>query len=118
MKARSIFASNVKKLRKLNRWTQEDLASISGLTQSAVAQFESGDRYPSSRSLERLSDAFGVSMSFLLDNVKEEIPNSVLVRRLEIVASQLSKEGILIITKLAQMLVTAGNKSARLGKDG
>jgi len=48
-------------LRELKDWTQEDLARASGITASAICEYETGKRALTERSLARLVAAFGLS---------------------------------------------------------
>lgn len=53
------------------RLSKTELASRSGLTVSAISQFESGDRDPSLESLVKLADAFGVATDYLVGRENE-----------------------------------------------
>ena len=48
------------RLRKSKRMTQVQLAEASGLSQSAISNFEKGDREPDNDSLKKLVKAFSV----------------------------------------------------------
>lgn len=55
------FSRRLRNARVLQGWTQKDLAVASGLSQSAIGNYESGQRaQPSSRALLRLTQALGV----------------------------------------------------------
>jgi HTH-type transcriptional regulator, competence development regulator len=68
------FSDRLKYARRLRRYTQQELARISGLSQSAIASYESGSRH-SSRSLRALTSALKVSFHWL-DTGKGEIETS------------------------------------------
>ncbi len=53
----------VRELRERNGWTQERLAQAAGMTQSAVARFESGGTVPTLPVLERIARALGVELA-------------------------------------------------------
>jgi transcriptional regulator with XRE-family HTH domain len=57
---------NLKKLRKENKKTQTQMATYLGITQSAYAMYESGDRTPPADMLNKLADYFNVSVDYLL----------------------------------------------------
>lgn len=57
---------NLKKLRKENKKTQTQMATYLGITQSAYAMYESGDRTPPADMLNKLADYFDVSVDYLL----------------------------------------------------
>lgn len=65
---------NLKKLRKENKKTQTQMATYLGITQSAYAMYESGDRTPPADMLNKLADYFDVSVDYLLG--RTEIPNA------------------------------------------
>lgn len=58
------FGSRLRQARLQRKWTQKKLAEASGLTQSAIGNYESGQR-SSSRSLLRLARALGVNPNWL-----------------------------------------------------
>jgi ribosome-binding protein aMBF1 (putative translation factor) len=53
---------SVRELRELRGWSQTQLATASGMTQSAVARFEAGGTVPTLVVLDRLATALGVSL--------------------------------------------------------
>lgn len=53
----------VRELRERLGWSQSQLAQASGMTQSAVARFESGGTVPTLPVLERLAAALGASLN-------------------------------------------------------
>lgn len=59
----------IKSLRKRNRMTQAALASVLGVRQNTVAQWETGARTPSARRLLQIAKLYGVTVDELL---KEE----------------------------------------------
>lgn len=61
----------VRELRERRGWSQSQLASVAGMTQSAVARFEAGGTVPTLAVLERLAAALEVSLS-----VKFESPEA------------------------------------------
>ncbi|WP_308209063.1 helix-turn-helix domain-containing protein [Actinoallomurus purpureus] len=53
---------SVRALREDKGWSQTELARRTGMTQSAVARFESGGTVPTLPVLERLAHALGVEL--------------------------------------------------------
>lgn len=53
---------SVRELRERRGWSQTQLAKAAGMTQSAVARFESGGTVPTLAVLERLATALDVSL--------------------------------------------------------
>ena len=68
--ARRIFAENLRKARLAKRFSQEDLAEVSGLHRTYVGSVERAERNISIDNMERLSAAVGVSMPDLLKDTK------------------------------------------------
>lgn len=66
-KAREILAANVRRERGRLGWSQEELGSKAGITQTYVSQIESSRRAVSIDVLERLSWALRVSTADLLN---------------------------------------------------
>lgn len=62
----------LKKLRKENKKTQTQMATYFGITQSAYAMYESGDRTPPADMLNKLADYFGVSVDYLLERTDKK----------------------------------------------
>lgn len=61
----------IAKLRKENNYTQEQLASLLGVSRQSVSKYESGVTYPETDKLIRLSELFGCTVDYLLkDNAK------------------------------------------------
>ena len=60
------FPERLKELRAMHELTQEEFASKSGLSRSAVGMYESGKREPSFEILEKIADFFNVDMNYLL----------------------------------------------------
>lgn len=70
MKKNIAFSDRLKTLRKEKNLTQKVLASDLGLVQSAIANYENGNRFPDEKTLRKLSLYFNTSLDYLL-NVKD-----------------------------------------------
>ncbi|MCI9167975.1 MAG: helix-turn-helix transcriptional regulator [Dorea sp.] len=68
------FADKLKKLRKMNSMTQEEVAQRLGLSRSTIAGYESGikGRQPSREGLAAFAKLYGVTLDYL---VNDEIIN-------------------------------------------
>lgn len=68
------FSENFKELRKLQEWTQEQVAEILGVTSQAVSKWECGSSYPDIEMLAIIANLFKVSTDYLLgvDITKQE----------------------------------------------
>lgn len=62
----SVFSDRIVNLRKLNRWSQVELATKMGITRSALSMYELGQREPDFETLESFADWFNVDIDYLL----------------------------------------------------
>ncbi len=62
---RDMVCSRLRELRRKNGYTQSDLATILGVSQSTVGNWEAGIRRPNIDTLERITRLFGVSVGWL-----------------------------------------------------
>lgn len=60
------FAIRLKELRKNAQMNQREVAKAIGVAQTAIANYESGARFPSEEKLIRLAELFGISVDLLL----------------------------------------------------
>ncbi len=67
----------IKELRLKRGITQNELANLCGVHQTAVSQWEKGRTLPDKAALVRLSDIFGVSIDTLMNNKTDIAPNTV-----------------------------------------
>jgi ribosome-binding protein aMBF1 (putative translation factor) len=56
------LGKTVREMREQRGWTQGQLASAAGMTQSAVARFEAGGTVPTIPVLDRLAQALGAKL--------------------------------------------------------
>jgi transcriptional regulator with XRE-family HTH domain len=61
------FGRRVRQLRTEQHWSQEDLAYRSGLHRTYISSLERGERNDSLRAVQRIADAFGISVQILMD---------------------------------------------------
>lgn len=59
--------NNIKKLRKINKKTQQEIADILSITQSQYSRIENNKCYISVDHLTKLSEYYGVSIEYLLN---------------------------------------------------
>ncbi len=72
-RARKLLARKLRLLRLMKDWSQEDLAQASGLDRSYVSSIERAERNVSLDNIEKLADAFGITLDELLG-----VPNATL----------------------------------------
>lgn len=70
MKAVVQLGMRIRYLRNLRKWSQEDLALEANVNRNYICDLENGRRNPSLEILERISDAFGISLSELFLGVE------------------------------------------------
>ncbi len=58
-----IFSSNIRELRTLRGYSQEELAQLSGLHRTYIGAVERGERNITLLNAQRIADALGVSLS-------------------------------------------------------
>jgi len=99
----------VKELRTAKGWNQQKLADEADLTQSAIAQFEKGERLPSTTALQSMAKAFGISMEALLTQESNTDPNKILqLGELMTEAKGLSTHQILTLNRLVKDMKPKG----------
>ena len=75
------FPERLKELRLQKGLTQKEIAEEFGIKQPNYQQWESGKRKPSSETLEKFANFFGVTMDYLAGN-DEELDNVELLFRM------------------------------------
>ncbi|WP_235045436.1 helix-turn-helix domain-containing protein [Anoxybacillus ayderensis] len=60
------MSEQIKRLRRANHWTQEQLAQRLNVSRSKVSKWENGEVLPDLKSIIDMSDLFRVSVDFLL----------------------------------------------------
>ena len=73
-----VIARNIKKLREIARYTQDEVAQALGVTRSAYSNYESGDREVPYDVIEKASDFFGCDMAVLFEE-NENVDAMILV---------------------------------------
>lgn len=61
-----IFRKNIYELRKLNRFTQREVAQRLGVSQPSYIRYENGSAEPTLENLVKIADLYDVSVDFLL----------------------------------------------------
>ena len=76
--------NRIKELRKSKKLSQEQLAELVFVGQTAVSQWEKGKSFPSAETQGLLADVFGVSVDYLLgraNDQKEKTPSEEGVKK-------------------------------------
>lgn len=74
------MANRIRELRQKKRLSQVSLAEAFGVAQSAISNWEKGNREPDNTTLRKLAEYFGVSIDYLLGNSDEPQPKHVGIR--------------------------------------
>ena len=61
-----IFRKNIYELRKLNRFTQREVAQRLGISQPSYIRYENGSAEPTLENFVKIADLYDVSVDFLL----------------------------------------------------
>lgn len=61
-----IFRKNIYELRKLNHFTQREVAQRLGISQPSYIRYENGSAEPTLENLVKIADLYDVSVDFLL----------------------------------------------------
>ena len=67
------FGDALKTLRVARSLTQDQLASLTGVSKSAISMYENGKRFPDEKTLNLLSNFFQVDMNYLLGKKDNKI---------------------------------------------
>lgn len=90
--------TNIKQLRILRGYTQAQLAALVDVSESAISQYESGKKQPSTETLYKLGEAFDCPVSDILDDRKSvEFSLSTLEREFVRKYRSLDKHGKSIV---------------------
>ncbi len=72
------LGDKLSKLRKENNYTQEQLASILGVSRQSISKWESNSAYPETDKMIRISELFNCSLDYLLkDEIEIETEKSI-----------------------------------------
>jgi len=66
------LGKNIKKLREMKSWTQENLSEKADLHISYIGQIERGLRYPSLKVLFKIADVFEVKITDLFKGINAQ----------------------------------------------
>ena len=69
---RAALGERIKELRKKNGLTQAKLALMINVEQSYLSKLELGSRNPSLSLLEKIADAYGITLSELFDGLQKD----------------------------------------------
>lgn len=70
------LGDKLSKLRKENNYTQEQLASVLGVSRQSISKWESNIAYPETDKLIRISELFDCTLDYLLKDIEETTHNN------------------------------------------
>lgn len=73
-----MLSERIKELRKLNGYSQQQMAQKLHLTQGAISQWETGMTLPSAEQLGALADVFGITVDELLERKPQDEQDEVM----------------------------------------
>ena len=99
----------IRKVREQRGLKQAELAERAGLNPSAISQFETGQREPSSENLCKLADALGVTVDYLLGR-EEPKPSGSQLKKVLLHAQNMSQRSLDELEQFAAFLATKDKK--------
>ena len=93
------IADKILMLRRANRMTQEEFAEKTGLDRRTIARAEDGKHRPSAESMELISSAFNVPVSYFFDEsvYRHDLSKAVLLHEINTRLSVLSKKNLQLV---------------------
>lgn len=70
------ISNRIKELRIIKGYTQKEFASLIGVAQTTIANYESGIRVPDTEKLDKIATSFGVTVDYLLGRENNKAVNS------------------------------------------
>lgn len=96
----SSFNENLKRARVIKGLNQNELASMLGVKQAAISQFEKGVRIPTTNNLKKITEALDVSVEELTGDDAGVIGQTQLMRKIK----GLSPSSLEILAEMADFL--------------
>lgn len=69
-----MFGNNLRQMRLRRNYTQVYVQMQTGIEQSLISKYESGERVPPTETLMILADFYGTSMDYLMGRTEDERP--------------------------------------------
>ena len=114
-----MISKNLKNLRKIHKFTQEEVAEKINVSRQAIAKWENGDSTPDINSCIELAKLYDVTIDDLVNYSDEESPGLIVPPKGKYFfgAVVVSERGQLVIPKKARELfdINAGDKLLILG---
>lgn len=79
------ISDNIRYLRSLKKYTQKEFASLLGVAQTTVANYENGLRVPDAQKLQKIADIFEVSLDYLLGRESRKENSSIIQKKLSLI---------------------------------
>lgn len=110
-----MFSNELKRLRKANQLTQQQLADQLGLSKSAISMYENGNREPDFETEERMADFFHVDINTLRGLAKWNIGSGIMVPVLGYVRAGIPIEAVEEILDYEEISVAMSRQGEYFG---
>ena len=115
-----MISMNLKRLRKIHQYTQENIAEKINVSRQSIAKWESGESNPDIESLIKLSNLYNVSLDNLVNHSEDESGISIPPKgKYFFGAVSVGERGQIVIPKEAREVfnINSGDKLLILGDD-
>ena len=116
-----MISMNLKRLRKIHQYTQENIAEKINVSRQSIAKWESGESNPDIESLIKLSNLYNVSLDNLVNHSEDESGITIPPSRGKYFfgAVSVGERGQIVIPKEAREVfnINSGDKLLILGDD-
>lgn len=102
------FVRRLREIREKRGLRQAELAKKMGLQPSAISQFETGAREPSTENIQKLASALEVTTDYLLAGTKELDFGGPRLRAVLQIAQNMSENDLEMLANFAEMLANKG----------
>ena len=110
------FGSNLKKLRKNKKLSQEELAEHVGVSRQSISKWETGDAYPEMNNILILCKIFNCKINDLLNNNLEDFESFDEEVKMNLVKFEKEKQQrVKILTKLLSLIGKIGGIVTKVG---
>ena len=108
----------IKKIRKDNKMSQDDIAEVLNVTRQTISNWENGKNYPDIETLIKISDEFNISLDILLKEnmnmVKEIDKNAKNTKKYKVILKVIISILIILICSFCIYLVIYSNTKNKL----
>ena len=89
---KEIFASNIKRIRKNHKYTQEQFAEVINMQWKSVVNFESARNLANSENLQNICNKLNISPAELFLTFNEDEPAKEIINKINIILNKMDKD--------------------------